>query len=244
VSSELQPYLFVSLVLWLRCAPLFLLTPYLVLGVMPGVWGTALSWALAASLTPLVIAGGDVASVLTWAIVFRELTAGVVIALGLGLPLAAFRTTGAIAQALAGSGAAAGVSLLGRAVGLTAMALAASAGVLCGVAQLLLSLLPPLRAANAPALDLLWPLSEQLLRAFDLGVSLCAPLLLAALLLAICAGLCGRIAGLSLSPIGSAFLPWLGIAVVSLCVANWLDSLPVLVRAFAQSTARLLDGLP
>jgi hypothetical protein len=112
------------------------------------------------------------------------------------------------------------------------------------VAQLLLSVAPPLSAASAPALDLLRPLSDLLVQAFEIGVSLCGPLLLAAAFIAIVAGLCSRIAGLRLASAGPALLPWLGIGLVSLCVATWLESVPELVRAFAHSTTRLLDGLP
>jgi flagellar biosynthesis protein FliR len=124
------------------------------------------------------------------------------------------------------------------------LVVATSAGVLSGVAQLLLTVAPPLRAASAPSLDLLRPLSDQLVQAFEIGVSLCGPLLLAAAFVALVAGLCSRIAGLRFSSAGPALLPWLGIALVSLCVATWLDNVPELVRAFAHSTTRLLDRLP
>jgi type III secretory pathway component EscT len=254
MDAELAQYLHVSLLLWLRCAPLFVLTPYLAVGAAPGLWAGVLSWALAGALTPLVLAGcyagSACAAVLsggvTWSSAAAELISGVVLGLGLGLPCAAFRTTGAIAQALAGSQAAAvgSTSQLGRAAGLTALVVAVSAGMLSGVAQLLLSVSPPLSAAHAPALELLRPLSDLLVHAFELGVSLCGPLLLAAVFIAIFAGLCSRVAGLRLSSAGPALLPWLGIALVSLCVANWLESVPELVRAFAHSTTRLLGGLP
>jgi flagellar biosynthesis protein FliR len=157
-----------------------------------------------------------------------------------------FRTLGAIAQALGGSQDAAlgSVSQLGRLAGLIALVALEPLGAFTGVAQLLLTVSPPLSAAHAPSLLLLRPLSEQVLRAFELGVSLSGPLLLAAVFVALVAGLVSRVAGLRLSSVGPALLPWLGIAIVSLCVANWLDSLPDLVRAFAHSTTRLLNRIP
>lgn len=252
--AELTQYLHVALLVWLRCVPVFVLTPYLAAGVTPGLGSAFLSWAFAGSLAPIVLAGcradGVCAAVLsggpTWGIAAAELVCGSVIGLGLGLPCAAFRSTGAIAQALAGSQSAAGSSssALGRAAGLSALVVAASAGVLLGMSQLLLSVSPPLSAASAAPLDLLRPLGELVVHAFELGVSLCGPLLLAALFIAIALGLCSRVAGPQLSSAGPALLPWLGIALASLCVANWLESVPELMRAFARSTTRLLDGLP
>lgn len=250
--EEILHFLRVTFFLWLRCAPLFLLTPYLAVGLTPGVGAALLSWAFAGSLAPLVLAGCDAGSacaavVFTLQAVVSELTVGVVVALSLGLPCAAFRTTGAIAQALAGSNAAAGSdgSQLGKLAGLVALVAIASSGALSGAAELLLSVSPPLSAAaaaaKAPELALLRPLSDQVLRAFDLGVSLSGPLMLAAVVAALVAGIVGRVAGLQLSSVGPALLPWLGIAIVCLCVANWLDSLPELVRAFARNTTRLLE---
>jgi type III secretory pathway component EscT len=188
-----------------------------------------------------VLSGG-----VTWELVAAELITGLVIALGLGLPCVVFRTLGTIAQALGGSQDAAlgSTSQLGRLAGLTALVAIAALGGFTGVAQLLLTVSPPLSAAHAPAFVLLRPLSEQLLRAFELGVSLSGPLLLAAVFSALVAGLVSRVAGLRLASVGPALLPCLGIAIVSLCVANWLDSLPELVRAFAHSTTRLLDRIP
>jgi type III secretory pathway component EscT len=240
--DEILHFLHVTLFLWLRCVPLFLLTPYLAVGLAPGVWAALLSWAFAGSLAPLVLASCDgcAAVVFTPQTVISELSVGVVIALSLGLPCAAFRITGAIAQALAGSNAAAG-SELGKLAGLVALVAIASAGAFSGAADLLLTVSPPLSAAKAPDLSLLRPLSDQVLRAFELGVSLSGPLLLAAVVSALVAGLIGRGAGLQLSSVGPALLPWLGIAIVCLCVANWLDSLPELVRAFARNTTRLLE---
>jgi flagellar biosynthesis protein FliR len=247
MAAQMTEYLQVSLLLWLRCAPVFVLTAYLAVGVRLGLWALVLSWACAGALAPIVLAGSAVLSGgVTWALAARELIAGVVIGLGLALPCAAFRSMGAIAHGLAGAQAAApsSTSQLGRAAGLTALVLAVSAGVLSGVAQLLLSVSPPLSAANAPSLELLRPLSDLLVQAFELGVSLSGPLLLAAVFIAIVAGLCSRVAGLRLASAGPALLPWLGIGLVSLCVATWLDSVPEVVRAFAHSTARLLDRLP
>lgn len=253
--------LHVSVLLWARSAPLFLLTPYLAVGALPSLWGAALSWAYAGALTPLMLraCGAEAACAaalrhdLSWSAGAGELLVGSVIALGIGLPCLAFRTTGAIVQGLGGipsPGTALGEGMsskLGRAVGLTALVAAALADAWSGLSQLLLRLDPPLGAANftAPtARALLRPLAEQLLQAFSLGVSLSAPLLLAVVLAAALIGLLGRVAGARLTPLGPALWPWLGVALVSLCVANWLDVLPGIVRSFAQSAARLLAGLP
>jgi len=181
------------------------------------------------------VVGGGV----TLAIVAKELAVGVVVALALGLPCAVFRTTGAIAQALGSPQP--GASQLGKLAGLVALVAIASASAWSGAATLLLSVSPPLSAAQPPDLALLRPLSDQVVRAFELGVSLAGPLMLAAVVVALIAGLIGRVAELRLASVGPASLPWLGIAIVCLCVANWLDSLPELVRAFARSTTQLLE---
>lgn len=238
MPDEILRFLHVSFVLWLRCAPVFLITPYLAVGVTPGVWAALLSWAFAGSLAPLVLAGCSAcAPVVSLDVVISELTVGIVVALSLGLPCAVFRTTGGIAQGLLGVTGPASSKL----AGLVALVAAAAAGVFAGVADLLLSVMPPLSAAQAPQLELLRPLSEQVLRAFELGVSLSGPLLLAAVVIALVAGLVGRVAGQSMSSVGPALLPWLGIGIVCLCVANWLDTLPELVRAFARNTTGLLE---
>lgn len=242
MPEALQHFLHVAGLLWLRCAPLFFLAPYLAVGLRPSLGTAFLSWAFAGALTPIALAG-SVSTAVSWQLIVRELTVGLVIGLSLGLPCAVFRTTGAIAQGLAGSNAAAESDggQLGRLAGLVALVAIASAGAFAGAAELLLSTSPPLSAAKAPALELLRPLADQLLRAFELGVSLCGPLLLAAVFAALALGFVGRVAGAQLSSAGPALVPWLGIALVSLCVANWLDSLPELVRAFARNTAKLLE---
>jgi flagellar biosynthesis protein FliR len=254
--TQLAPYLDVSLRLWLRCAPVFLFTPYLAAGALPLLWGAALSWAFAGSLAPLVIAGctADAACAAAlsggrffgWGAAAGELVGGTVVALGVGLPLFAFRTLGSIAGALAGGGATAGEdSQLGRVAALVAVVSALSADVLSGISRWLLTL--PLTAARPVQPELFRSLGDELLRAFDIGVSLAGPLLLGALIAAIFVGLWSRLASLSgarVSAVGPLLLPWLGIALVSLCVANWLDSVPELMRSFAESGARLLNGVP
>lgn len=245
--EEILSFVHVTLFVWLRCAPLFLLTPYLAVGAASWVWGLFASWAFAGALTPLVLAGcaadnacaAVVGGGFSGAVVATELTVGVVVALALGLPCAVLRTTGAIAQALGGSQAA--TSELGKLAGLVALVAIAAAGGFIGAAQLLLSVSPPLRAASVPELTLLRPLSELAVRAFELGVSMAAPLLLASVFVAVAAGLIGRVAEQRLSSVGPALLPWLGVAIVCLCVATWLDRLPELVRAFARDATRLLD---
>jgi hypothetical protein len=232
------------------------LTPYLALGALPIVWGGALSWAFAGTLTPIVVASCSAHNTcaaawsgsghsLGLAVLGVELFKGLALALGIGLPAVAFRTTGAIAEALAGSArtAAGGVSPVGRAAGMIALVAAASAGGLSGIAGVVLALPAPLSAASPTPAALLRPLSDELVRALSVGVSLSGPLLLGALFAAIFAGLWTRLAGARLAPLGPVLLPWLGIALVSLCVASWLTALPELARTFAQSTARLLGGM-
>lgn len=267
MPEELVSYLQVCALLWLRCAPLFLLAPYLAVGAAPGVLGVALSGAFAFCLTPLVVQGclaqasctGVLSHALQWGSAARALLVGVVVAFGFGLPGVVLRTTGAITQALSGlpalgsaatntvSGGAIFQSQLGRAAGLAAVVAAAIADALSGLSQLLLSIAPPLGAADldpVAARELLLPMGQQLLRAFALGVSFSAPLLLGAIFAALLFGLLGRLGSARLSPVAPALLPWLGLGLVSLCVTNWLDSVPQLVRAFAQSMSRLLSGLP
>lgn len=257
--TQLTQFLDVSLRLWLRCAPLFLLTPFLAAGALPLLWGAALSWAFAGSLAPLVTAGcvSDATCaaalsgghIFSWAAAANELIAGTVVALGVGLPLFAFRTLGSIAGALAGGSAAdavaGGGSQLGRVAGTVAAVSALSSHALSGISRWLLTL--PLTAARPAQPELFRSLGDELVRAFDIGVSLAGPLLLGALVAAIFVGLWGRIASISgarVSAVGPLLLPWLGIALVSLCVANWLDSVPELMRSFAESGARLLNGVP
>ena len=251
MPDELLPYLHVSLLLWLRCLPLFLLVPYLAAGLVPGVWAALLSWGLAGSLAPIVLAGCHAGSACAAAVSAEgafdlartELVVGLVIALSLGLPCAALRSTGAIAQALGVRSVAldSQASSLGKVAGFVALIALAGAGVFSGVARLLLTVAPPLSAAKTPELSLLRPLSDQVVRAFELGVSLCGPVLIAALLVSLAAALVARVADLRLSSVGPALLPWLGLAIVCLCVANWLDSLPELARSFAREATRWLD---
>lgn len=256
--AEVAPYLHLSVLVWARCVPLFVLVPYLAVGVGPRIWGVALSWAYAGALTPLWMRGCGVDTAcsqalqveLTWSMGAAQLLVGSVIALGVGLPCAAFRTSGSILQALVGwpaAGPAGPGSELGRVFGLSALVALALADAWSGVSRLVVGLEPALGAAvpAGPALrELLMQLGLQLLRAFALGVSLSAPMMLAALFVAVLLGLLGRLDGSRLLPRGPALLPWLGVGLASLCVANWLDVLPGVMRSFAQTTARLLAGLP
>src|SRR5688500_9387958 len=103
--EEILRFLHVAFVLWMRCAPLFLIAPYLAVGLSPGIWGALASWAFAGSLAPLVLAGcatgspcaAVVGGGVTFDMVISELTVGLVIALSLGLPCAVFRSMGAVA---------------------------------------------------------------------------------------------------------------------------------------------------
>jgi flagellar biosynthesis protein FliR len=257
LDAHFQASFHVGSLLWLRCAPLFALIPFLAVGAVPGLGALALCSALAGALTPLVLQGcradagcaASLASELSWAGAGFELLMGLCIALGIGLPCLALRSSGAIALGLMGVSAEADSThgRLGSALGFGALVAASQDDLGSGVAELLLQPAPQLSAAHlAPEQlgPLLLALGLQLIRAIELGVTLAAPLLLGAVLLTFSLGLLGRAVGPRFTALGPSLLPWLGVGLVSVCVANWLELLPQLVRSFAQTTMRLFSGLP
>lgn len=99
--------------------------------------------------------------------------------------------------------------------------------------------------AGEPALrGALASLTSWVLQAFELGVRLAAPILLAAFIVALLVGLATRVAAALVAPLGnSALLPWLGLGLFCLCTAGILDEVPSVVRLFDRETARVLDAL-
>lgn len=257
LDAHLQPSFHVAALLWLRCAPLFALIPLLAVGAVPGLGALALCSALAGALTPLVLQGchaqagcaASLASGLSWTGGGFELLMGLCIALGIGLPCLALRSSGAIALGLLGVPGEADSThgRLGSALGFGALVAASHNDLGSGVAELLLQPAPQLSAAHlVPAQigPLLLALGRQLVHAVELGITLAAPLLLGAVLLTFVLGLLGRVVGPRFTVFGPSLLPWLGVGLISVCVANWLELLPQLLRSFAQTTLRLFSGLP
>jgi flagellar biosynthesis protein FliR len=86
---------------------------------------------------------------------------------------------------------------------------------------------------------------ENVWRAFALGVDLSAPFLLGVIVAAALVGLLARVAPTApVQPLSLVLWPWLGLALVSLTLADTLALVPDLVRGFAQTSARLLTGMP
>jgi flagellar biosynthesis protein FliR len=252
-ESELQAGFEVCVWLWARVLPLFVLVPYLALGVAPAIFGIAFSLGFACVATPLCVRVGIAASTGAFAwTVAAELVRGACVACGCGLPLLVLRIGGAVADTLSGSSLepAAGGGRLARVSGWAGLVTAASAGGLLGALRLLLEpgVLPPLGTPLADVgrlRELLWSLSELSLRAIVLGIRLSAPLWLGAFALAIVLGVCIRVyPGAVLRALGASLWPWLGVALLCLALAHWLELVPEMMRAFAQSTTRLLTALP
>ena len=245
---DVEQFLSCVLLAAARCLPLFWLTPALAFGVVPGFSGVALALAAGCTLTPLyaaslpLSAAGDIG---LWLAALAELSRGAVIALGLSLPALVLRQSGAIAEGLFSLRAdAAEGSSLGRLCGLGALAVAASADGLSGALQLLLTDL----GAAPPGVDwgaLFLPLARLIVEAFELGLRLSFALLLGSLLGALLLGILGRLETRARPEgVGAALWPGLGLGLLCLSAARWLEAVPELMRGFAQSTARLLAGLP
>ena len=252
-ASELMSGFEVCVSLWARVLPLFLLTPYLALGAVSAWFGLGFSLGFACVVTPLIMR----AEVAPWTGSFGwtiagELVRGVCVAFGCGLPLLTLRIGGAVADTLSGWSleTAAGSGRLARMSGWTGLVSAAGAGGLLGALRLPLEpgVMPPLGTPLADVgrlRELLWSLSELSLRAIGLGVSLSTPLLLGSLVAAIVLGVCIRVyETAALRASSAALAPWLGFALLSLALAHWLDLVPEMMRAFAESATRLLAGLP
>jgi flagellar biosynthesis protein FliR len=230
---------------WLRALPLFMLTPYLALGWLPGLLEIALSLGSAWAITPLSAAGGESVGVF-WPAAVGELVRGVVAAIGCGLPLAAIRSSGAIADALGGWSLdpVQGDGKLARIVGLGALAIAVAADGLTGALGLVFDTGAGVRA-DLDARALLLPLAWLALRAFVLGVSLAAPLLLGALAVGSVLAILVRVGETpQLRALGVAAAPWLTIGLLSVSLAHWFSALPAIVRGFVQSALRVWAGLP
>jgi flagellar biosynthesis protein FliR len=86
-------------------------------------------------------------------------------------------------------------------------------------------------------------LADWMFQAFELGVTLGAPLLLSAWLAALLCGLLLRAAGPIVAPWPSTLLPWFGLAIVCLSIAGTLDEIPGVVRLFSRETRRVLEAL-
>ncbi|MET0388025.1 MAG: flagellar biosynthetic protein FliR [Polyangiales bacterium] len=243
-----------GLLLWARGAPLFVLGPWISLGVLPGLLSLLLSVVFAGVLLPwaaVAFAGGVELGTPLWIAGCVELARGCVVAIGCSLPFAALRTAGGAAESLAGPTHAAAMSgRLARLCGLAGLASVIGAGGLAGVLRFLLGResLPVLGGEPASletARALCWELAQLGVRAFTLGVSLSAPLLLGAAIAALVFGVLGRLLGERESrPLGASGALWLVLFGLAVALTHWLAALPELVRAFARRAARLLAGLP
>lgn len=251
-APELQLLVLCAWLAAARCLPLFWLTPALAFGITPGALGIALAGALGLALSPLYAAGLPLsAAALAGAplglALAAELLRGTVLALGLSLPALALRLSGAITEGLFSADPAAHSSKLGRLIGLAALVVAVSADGLLGALRLLLSDAPALPVQLSPesVRALFLPVSELVLSAFSLGVSLSGAVLLGSLLGALITGLLTRFSAAARpQDLGSAIWPGLGLALLCLSAPRWLNAVPALVREFARGSARILSGLP
>jgi len=252
-ARELEQALHLGLLVFARVVPLFVLTPYLAWGAASFGFALALGLGCACVVTPLCWAASATSVSGSWALtIASELVRGVIVALGIGLPFTSLRMAGGIAGSLLGvsNDPAATSGRLARLCALAAVAIAVGHSGLCGALRMLLDTdtLPPLgtdltavESVRASCLAL----ARLSVEATALGVSLSGPILLGQLSIFWVAGALGRLAPRASShTLGPAVLPWLGLALVTLALANWFDAVPELVRRFAQSTARLLASLP
>jgi flagellar biosynthesis protein FliR len=252
-AGGLEHGLALGCLLWARAAPLFLLAPWLVVRARPSLIGFALSVASACALLPLVWPGQSpvvLSGLPLMAACARELARGSVLSLGCALPFSVFESTGVWADSLRGAiSAQSGPSVLGRLLAWAALVLALLASAHLGVVRLFVGTLEsaPLGVdmAGEPALrGALSALTSWVLSAFELGVRLAAPILLAAFIVALLVGFATRVAAGLVTPLANAaLLPWLGLGLFCLCTAGILDEVPSVVRLFDRETARVLDAL-
>jgi len=238
---------------WARVLPLFVVVPYLAWGAAPGLLPLALSIAFASALWPLCASAPafDPASTYAYA---SELVCGGMLALGVGLPFVALRMPLALLDVqLREHVSAAHSGGFSRLFGLLCVAVVAGADGLSAVCRVLLSdaLWPAIGSAAAVSSEpsatraLAWSALGLLLRAFGLGVSMCAPLFLGALGLAFAIGLCARVApAWPVRPLSVLTAPWLLLGLACAVAARCLAVLPELLRAFVQAAARDLAGIP
>ena len=256
-TAEVQAQLALAFWLWARLLPLFVLAPWLALGVRPGLLGLALSGGAAAAFWPIAIAGQAAApapnDLQLWAASVPELLRGSVFALGAAAPFAVLRATGGLADALRGANLTPApeigpAELLARLYALAGLVAAAGVSVQLGAARLFVDALTfaPLGSPLAAAADLgaeLRNLGEWMFRAFELAVTLGAPLLLCTWLGSLLFALSLRVAGRIVAPWPSLLSPWFALSVVCLSIATTLDEIPGVVRLFARETRRALETL-
>jgi hypothetical protein len=91
----------------------------------------------------------------------------------------------------------------------------------------------------------LWAALTLLIRAFGLGVSMCGPLFIGAILLVFTLGSAVRVApALPVRTLGLLLTPWLVLVLTWTVSAQRLTLLPELLRAFVQAAARDLGAIP
>jgi type III secretory pathway component EscT len=243
-EREIVRGLWALALLWARCAPAFLFVPWLVFQARSVLIALALSLACALALWPLTFVAGSPAPS-SWVALGAELVRGSVIAFGCAAPFLVLTLAGAIADGLRGP-AAVGGSMLGRGLGFLGLVTAVSAAFLPGVARLLLEPSRPSAAASWDGLRALARDSSQLLfGAIELAVSMSAPIWLGVLAGALALSLLSRAAGSASARFAApVLLPYLGLALVCLTAATWLDAVPELVQRFAHETARYLQAWP
>jgi type III secretory pathway component EscT len=244
-ERELVRELWSLALLWARCAPSFLLVPWLVFQARSVLLAGALSLACAIALWPLAYAAGTPMIAPSGPLLLSELLRGSVIALGCAAPFLVLTMAGAIADGLRGP-AAVGGSVLGRGLGFLGLTAAVSAAFLSGVARLMLEAPQPTAAVSWDGLrGLLRELGQLLFGAIDLAVSFSAPIWLGLLLAALSLALITRANGSSSARVAApVLLPYLGLALVCLTAATWLDAVPDLVARFARETGHYLRAWP
>ena len=234
-EGEVVHGLWALALLWARAAPAFLLLPWLVFQARAVFLALALSLACALALWPLMFAGGLPPAAPSWAAIGLELLRGSVIAFACAAPFVVLAIAGAIADGLRGP-AAVGGSVLGRGLGFVGLVAAVSAAFLPGVARLVLEPLPPSAATSWDGLrELARELSRLLFGAIELAVSVSAPIWLGVLAAALALALLTRASGSATARVAApVLLPYLGLGLVCLSAATWLDAVPELVQRFAR----------
>jgi flagellar biosynthesis protein FliR len=240
-----------------RVAPLCLLAPWLAFGRGALGLGLLLSVLAAGAFLPIALAGTaitpDAASLDLLYACGLELLRGSLLAVGAALPFSVLSASGVLSDALrvglpAAYAQAGASSLLGELLGRAGLTLCLFASLHLGFVRLFAETLQsaPLGAAigGSALRAVLLELGMLVVRAFELSVQLTVPLLLAMFVLALVVGLLMRVAVLPLAPVAApVLLPWLGLAVICLGSAQFLERTPDLVRLFARESTRLLHAL-
>jgi flagellar biosynthesis protein FliR len=259
LERELSHALAVLALLALRVAPALVA---LAASIAAPWLGALLGLALAVALCPLALGNAPRELLLgsqLWAAGARELARGLVLGLGVWLPLAACGWSGRFAEAYRTSsagdvpgpqrGRVEGPPPLAALFAGGALAVLFASGAHLLVFRALLSSLsdvPLGGAAGSPqaAQSVLLELAGLIARAFSLAFALSTPVLLCVASVALALGLVARIAGsIGASVVRGPLLAWLGLSAACFTISSILGELPPALRVFVDRTLALLRGL-